>query len=58
MSQGSSKVVSWGGVSLDLETDNNSDSGRGTEILEKETKPNLDGGEKISVKIAVGLKGM
>jgi len=52
-----SKMVSWGGVSVDLDVDNNSDSGRGTEILERETKPNLDGGEKVNVKIAVGMKG-
>ena len=52
-----SKMVSWGGVSVDLDVDNNSDSGRGTEILERETKPNLEGGEKVNVKIAVGMKG-
>ena len=48
-------MVSWGGVSIDGES--TSDSGRGTEILERETKPNLDGGEKISVKVPAGIKG-
>ena len=46
-------MVSWGGVSFD--TDN--DSGRGTEISEKEIKPTLGGGEKVNVKVAVGLRG-
>ena len=50
-------MVTWGGVSIDVEADNNSDSGRGTDIVEKEIKPNLDEGEKIKVKIAVGVKG-
>ena len=50
-------MVTWGGVSIDVEADNNSDSGRGTDVVEKEIKPNLDGGEKINVKIAVGAKG-
>ena len=50
-------MVSWGGVSIDSEVDNNSDSGRGTDIIEKENKPNLDGGKTISVKVPVGVKG-
>ena len=50
-------MVSWGGVSIDSEVDNNSDSGRGTDIIEKENKPNLDGGKTISVKVPVGAKG-
>ena len=50
-------MVTWGGVSIDSEVDNNSDSGRGTDITEKENKPNLDGGETISVKVPVGVKG-
>ena len=52
-----SKMVTWGGVSIDSEVDNNSDSGRGTDIIEKENKPNLDGGETISVKVPVGATG-
>ena len=50
-------MVSWGGVSIDSEVDNNSDSGRGTDIIEKENKPNLDGGKTISVKVPVRVKG-
>lgn len=52
-----SKMVSWAGVSIDVDAENTSDSGRGTEILERETKPNLDGGEKISIKVPAGIKG-
>ena len=52
-----SKMVSWAGVSIDVDAENTSDSGRGTEILEREAKPNLDGGEKISVKVPAGIKG-
>lgn len=51
-----SKIVSWGGESFDVDTETYSDSGRGTEILEREQKPILDG-EKINVKIPVGMKG-
>lgn len=47
-------MVSWGTISFD---DDNSDSGRGTEVSEKEIKPNLDEGEKVNVKVAVGLRG-
>ncbi len=47
-------MVSWGTVSFD---DDTSDSGRGTEVSEKEIKPNLDGGLKVNVKVAVGLRG-
>lgn len=51
-----SKLVSWGGESFDVDTETYSDSGRGTEILEREQKPILDG-EKINVKVPVGMKG-
>lgn len=54
VSQGSSKMVSWGTLSFD---DDNSDSGRGTEVSEKEIKPTLDEGEKVNVKVSVGLRG-
>ncbi|KAL9971400.1 hypothetical protein ACROYT_G023920 [Oculina patagonica] len=54
VSQASTKMVSWGTVSFD---DDTSDSGRGTEVSEKEIKPNLDGGLKVNVKVAVGLRG-
>ena len=49
-------MVSWGTLSFD---DDNSDSGRGTEVSEKEIKPSLDEGEleKVNVKVAVGLRG-
>jgi len=54
VSQGSSKMVSWGTLSFE---DDNSDSGRGTEISEKEIKPSLDEGDKVNIKVAVGLRG-
>ena len=54
VSQGSSKMVSWGTISFD---DDNSDSGRGTEVSEKEIKPSLDEGEKVNIKVAVGIRG-
>jgi len=54
VSQGSSKMVSWGTLSFD---DDNSDSGRGTEVSEKEIKPNLDEDDKVNVEVAVGLRG-
>lgn len=47
-------MVSWGTVSFDTD---NSDSGRGTDISEKEIKLNMDAAEKVNVKVAVGLKG-
>jgi len=47
-------MVSWSTLSFD---DDNSDSGRGTEVSEKEIKPNLEEGEKVNIKVAVGLKG-
>lgn len=50
-------MVSWGTISFD---DDNSDSGRGTEvsISDKEIRPNLEGGgQTVNVKVAVGLKG-
>lgn len=55
VSEASSKMVSWGTVSFDTD---NSDSGVGSGILEKEFRPNLDESEKlVTVKIAVGLWG-
>lgn len=47
-------MVSWGTLSFD---DDNSDSGRGTEISEKEIKHIIDEGGKVNVKVAVGLRG-
>ena len=37
--------------------DIDSDSGRGTEIMERDSTPNLDEAEKTSIKLPVGLKG-
>ncbi|XP_022789596.1 disks large homolog 2-like [Stylophora pistillata] len=55
VSEASSKMVSWGTVSFDTD---NSDSGVGSGILEKEFRPNIDASEKlVTVKIAVGLWG-
>ncbi|XP_074626495.1 uncharacterized protein LOC141884581 isoform X1 [Acropora palmata] len=53
-----SKIVSWGEESWNRDIDSNSDSGRGTEIFEKEPKTNLDAAEKINIKVPAGPKGV
>ncbi|XP_068753543.1 uncharacterized protein [Montipora capricornis] len=50
-----SKIVAVSGEKWNLDID--SDSGRGTEIMERDSTPNLDEAEKTSIKLPVGLKG-